>query len=89
MRLIRWAIVAVVCLLTYRVMTISYPLTIEAPAFLGTSVKRAVFATADGYVDALLVEDGQQVEAGKPVARLRSPNLTCRLRIARPVAYFG
>ncbi len=65
-RLARWALLAVLILLAYRGLTRSYPLTVEAPATLEPQIKRSVFATADGYVESLLVEDGQAVTVGQP-----------------------
>ncbi|MCC6511166.1 MAG: efflux RND transporter periplasmic adaptor subunit [Pirellulaceae bacterium] len=78
-RMLRWAIVALVCVLTYRSLIANYPLFIEAPAFLEPAIKRSIFATADGFVDALLVDDGQSVTAGQTVAKLRSPALDLQI----------
>jgi len=56
-----------------------YPMTIEADAVLDPKRRRAIFSNVDGFVDDLLVEDGQTVEQGQLLAKLRSPAL--RLQI--------
>ncbi len=53
-------------------------LVIEARGVLQPSLQRMVFATNDGYVDRLWVEDGQTVTMGQPIALLRSPQLDNR-----------
>ena len=78
-RLLRWSLLAAVAVIVFKVLTIDYPLTVESPAILEPKIKRSVFATADGYVEALLVEDGQPITAGQPVARLKSPALDLQI----------
>jgi hypothetical protein len=57
----------------WRLLVLPYPLTIEAEAVLEPVTRRGIFATADGYVDTVLVDDGAQVQAGMPLVQLRSP----------------
>ncbi len=54
-------------------------LEIEANGTLQPEFQRMVFATHDGYVDKLMVKDGQQVKEGQIVATLRSPALESRI----------
>ncbi len=52
-----------------------YPLMIQAAGFFEPARHRAVFASADGYVEELLVQDGEAVQSDTPLARLRAPDL--------------
>ncbi len=54
-------------------------LTIEAEAFLEPVERRSIFANIDGFLDILSVEDGQNVVAGQPLAKLRSPTLDLQI----------
>ena len=54
-------------------------LTIEAEAFLEPVERRSIFANIDGFLDSLFVEDGQNVVAGQPLAKLRSPTLDLQI----------
>ena len=56
-----------------------YPLTIEADGVLEPAVLQTVFANLDGYVEELLVDDGQTVIAGQQLVRLQSPDLELRI----------
>jgi multidrug efflux pump subunit AcrA (membrane-fusion protein) len=58
---------------------IPYPMTIEADAILEPSLRRFVHATADGVLLELMVDDGDRVQAGAPLAKLRSPSLELQL----------
>ena len=53
--------------------------TIEAEALLEPVERRSIFANIDGFLDALSVEDGQNVVAGQPLAKLRSPTLDLQI----------
>ncbi len=61
---------------------IPYPMTIEANAVLDPKQRRAIFSNVDGFVDKLLVEDGQTVEQGQLLAKLRSPALNLQIEEA-------
>lgn len=54
-------------------------LTIEAEAILEPVERRAIFANVDGFLDTLFVEDGQNVEEGQSLAKLRSPSLDLQI----------
>ncbi|MCA9133600.1 MAG: efflux RND transporter periplasmic adaptor subunit, partial [Planctomycetales bacterium] len=56
-----------------------YPLTIEAEGAYQPVRTRSIYASADGFIEELLVEDAQAVEVGQPLAKLRSPTLDLRL----------
>ncbi len=57
--------------------------TIAAPAELGPEGRVTLTAPAGGEVEQLLVEDGERVEAGDPVARLRSEPIEGQVEQAR------
>lgn len=59
-----------------------YPMTIEADAVLDPKQRRAIFSNVDGFVEKLLVEDGQTVEQGQLLAKLRSPALNLQIEEA-------
>ena len=54
-------------------------LTIEAEAILEPVERRAIFANVDGFLDTLFVEDGQNVDEGQQLAKLRSPSLDLQI----------
>ncbi len=54
-------------------------LTIEAEAILEPIERRAIFANVDGFLDTLFVEDGQNVDEGQSLAKLRSPSLDLQI----------
>ena len=54
-------------------------MTIEADAILEPVERRAIFANVDGFLESLSVEDGQNVHAGQPLAKLRSPVLELQI----------
>jgi multidrug efflux pump subunit AcrA (membrane-fusion protein) len=69
----KWLIVlgvaVVLCWLALR----PYPLIITADAVLQPSLQRIIHATEDGYVQEVLVENNDSVQAGQVLAKLRSP----------------
>ncbi len=78
-RLVRWVIVTSLLGLAYLGLMRPYPVTIEAQGVLEPAVLQTVFANLDGYVEGLLVEDGQHVVVGQPLLNLRSPELELRI----------
>jgi multidrug efflux pump subunit AcrA (membrane-fusion protein) len=76
---VRWAILIFLLYGIYRGLMMPYPLTIEAEGSIEPTVMRTVFASMDGYMDQLLVDDGQTVQADQPLVRLSSPDLEVRL----------
>jgi len=52
---------------------------VAAPAVLGARQSQGLYAPAVAEVDAVWVRDGQQVQAGQVLARLRSPVLSMQL----------
>ncbi|MCU0707277.1 MAG: efflux RND transporter periplasmic adaptor subunit, partial [Pirellula sp.] len=77
-RLRRWSIVGVIALGLVG-LTLPYPMTIEADAVLEPSTRRYVHATADGVLTELMVDDGDLVKAGDPLAKLRAPSLDLQI----------
>lgn len=59
-----------------------FPMEIEANAVLEPKARRAIFSNVDGFVEALLVEDGQAVRQGQLLAKLRSPALNLQIEEA-------
>ena len=59
-----------------------FPMVIEADAVLEPKARRAIFSNVDGFVEALLVEDGQSVKRGQLLAKLRSPSLNLQIEEA-------
>ena len=64
------------------VLRLPYPMTIEADAVLDPKQRRAIFSNVDGFVDKLFVEDGQTVQQGQLLAKLRSPALNLQIEEA-------
>jgi multidrug efflux pump subunit AcrA (membrane-fusion protein) len=58
------------------------PMTIDSKAVLEPVSRRLIHASADGYVDELLVEDGDRVVSQQEIARLRSPSLELQVEEA-------
>lgn len=65
--------------LAYIALKSPYPLTIEAAATLEPRLHKTIFTNLDGYIEELLVDDGQLVEVGTQLARVRSPELELRI----------
>ena len=80
--LLRPIVLAVAALLAFWFLNKPFPMTIEADSTLEPVSKRAVYANVDGYLEQLLVEDGQSVVQGQPVAKLRSPTLDLQIEEA-------
>ena len=78
-RLIRLLVVAIAIGLAFWLLIMPTTLTIEAEATLEPVERRAIFASADGFLDTLFVEDGQNVKEGQPIATLRSPTLDLQI----------
>jgi hypothetical protein len=66
-------------LIGFWLLTRPYPMTIQAESILEPISKRAIYANMDGFLDQLLVEDGQTVVTGQPVVKLRSPILDLQI----------
>jgi hypothetical protein len=54
-------------------------MTIVVSGSLQPTVQRFVFSPADGFIDAVLVSDGQEVAAGDMVAKIQSPQIQLQL----------
>ncbi len=80
---IRWAVIVGLMILAAFLLTRPYPMTIEARAILEPITQRTVFADMDGHIEQLLVEDGQHLEAGQVVAKMRSPVLDLQMEEIR------
>jgi multidrug efflux pump subunit AcrA (membrane-fusion protein) len=74
-RVIRWAIILAALASAAWWLSRPVPLRIEARGTLQPVGQRGVHVSIDGFVEELLVEDGQTVAAGQPLVRLRSPEL--------------
>jgi multidrug efflux pump subunit AcrA (membrane-fusion protein) len=66
----------------YKILFQSSTLVIEAEAVLEPAERRSIFANVDGYLESLMVEDGQAVQKGDPIAKLRSPTLDLQIEEA-------
>lgn len=80
--MLRPVVIIVAVLLAYWFLSKPYPMRIEAESILEPVAKRAIYANVDGFLDKLLVEDGQAVAAGDLVAVLRSPILDLQIEEA-------
>ncbi|MFO1063530.1 MAG: efflux RND transporter periplasmic adaptor subunit [Pirellulales bacterium] len=78
-RWIKPAIALGIGAVAFYILTMPSTLRIEAEAVLEPVHKKSVFSNADGYVDALFVEDGQSVVEGEKLLQLRSPELSLRM----------
>jgi multidrug efflux pump subunit AcrA (membrane-fusion protein) len=56
-----------------------YPMTLTSSAVLEPVSRRYVHASADGYLEQILVQESQSVVPGQPLAKLRSPELELRV----------
>lgn len=81
--LIKWACLAGCLLGALWLGTRPYPLVIEAEGSYEPVHRRTVFATKDGFVDQLLVRDGQEVALNEPLMQLRSPELELAIQQLR------
>jgi multidrug efflux pump subunit AcrA (membrane-fusion protein) len=59
------------------------PLVIEALGNVEPAISRAVFASADGFVENLVVRDGDRVKQGEILIRIRSPELEIKIQGAQ------
>lgn len=80
--MLRPLVIVVAVLLAYWFLSKPYPMRIEAESILEPISKRAIYANVDGFLEKLLVEDGQSVVAGERVAVLRSPILDLQIEEA-------
>lgn len=76
---IKWMLALGLLGLTIWMLVRPAPLIIEADGIYEPVVARTIYATDDGFVDELLVDDGQSVLAGQSLARLRSPALELKI----------
>ena len=78
-RILKWIVVAVVvsCFALY--FASPTELTILSQGTLQPTEQRFVFAPAEGYVDKILVADGQLVRLGEIIATLESPQLQLQI----------
>ena len=78
-RWLTWPLLIAALLLMAWALRLPYPLTIEAEGSYEPVISRAIYAADDGFVEELLVEDGEAVAAGDPLVRLRAPTLELRI----------
>jgi hypothetical protein len=72
--LILCGIAAIACLAM-----IPYPFTIEAQAYIEPVDQRIIHASADSFIQNILVREGQLVKAQAPLLQLRSPSLELQI----------
>lgn len=77
--ILRWLVLLVLAVAVYRGLVLPCPLTIEATGSVEPVIMRTVFASMDGYLEKLLVEDGQSVTHEQPLIQMSSPELEVRL----------
>jgi len=82
LRTIQWLVLTGFVAAAVWLLRLPYPMTIEADAVLDPKQRRAIFSNVDGFVDKLLVEDGQTVKQGQLLAKLRSPALNLQIEEA-------
>ena len=58
---------------------IPYPFYIQTQAYLEPSTQQFIHATADSFIEELLVGEGQSVQSHQPLVRLRAPNLELQI----------
>ncbi len=75
----RWLVIVLVTMVLGWILMRPTTMKIEAEAILEPVVNRTIFATTDGYLHRLHVEDGQTVKSGQPLAELRSPTLDLQI----------
>lgn len=79
LQLLKWPILIGLLLLAVWAVRRPYPLVIEGEGAFEPATSRAIYAVEDGFVEELLVEDGQVVHSGDPLVQLRSPTLELRI----------
>lgn len=79
---VKWLLLAVLLIGAIWALQRPYPMVVESLGLFEPVTKRAIFATADGFIDEILVEDGELVERGQALIQLRSPSLELSLREA-------
>jgi multidrug efflux pump subunit AcrA (membrane-fusion protein) len=58
---------------------IPYPFYIQTQAYLEPTTQQFIHATADSFIEELLVGEGQSVQSHQPLLRLRAPNLELQI----------
>lgn len=58
-------------------------LIVESTGTFEPMLIRSVYATSDGFVEKLLVNEGEHVKTGTPIIQLRAPELEIRIEQAR------
>lgn len=71
----RWRALTALCLPGVLLCAVPWPDTSVAPGVLGLPEATQVRARADGWIEQVLVQDGQAVAAGEAVLRLSNPAL--------------
>ncbi|MEZ6077503.1 MAG: hypothetical protein R3C56_18090 [Pirellulaceae bacterium] len=79
LRLLKWPVLIGLLGLAVWAARQPYPLVIEAEGAYEPATSRAIYAADDGFVEELLVEDGESVQARQPLVQLRSPTLELRI----------
>ncbi len=77
--LLKWAALLAIVVLALIVLRTPYPLVIEAEGAYEPVTSRAIYAADDGFIEELLVDDGNCVKAGEPLVQMRSPALELRI----------
>ena len=81
-RAIQLLALAVMAGFAWWLLSYPFPMAIEANAVLEPKERRAIFSNVDGFIEKLFVEDGQAVEQGQLLAKLRSPALNLQIEEA-------
>jgi hypothetical protein len=71
----KWVAAVLLSLMVAAVMAIPIPIQIESTATLRPSKASEMFASADGTIQEVFVEDGQFVQKGAPLLSIDSPRL--------------
>lgn len=79
LRLLKWPVLIGLLGLAVWAVRQPHPLVIEAEGAYEPANSRAIYASDDGFVEELLVTDGESVRASQPLVQLRSPTLELRI----------
>lgn len=76
---LRWVLMAGGLVACWLALQIPVPMEVVAPATLHPKLSRSIFASTDGFLKELLVEDGQSVQAGQSLLKMYSPALEIQI----------
>jgi hypothetical protein len=78
-RSLPWLLLAAGLVAAWMALQVPTPMEVVAPATLHPKLARSIFASTDGFLKELFVEDGQSVQAGQPLLAMYSPSLEIQI----------